>query len=298
MRDASVFAAIALANAGVEVFEGSFDDPEAIRRAMAGVHGVYSVLPNGLPEHDEVRHGTSIADAAVAAGVEHLVYSSGASVGEIPTGVARFDAKPRIEAHVRGLGIGATIVRPMVFMETLVQPDYGLDKGKFVFFLRPDQSMQLVAVDDIGKLVGAIFGDRTRFADATVKLASDTVTGTDLAKAFSRAAGRPIAYARFPAEVLAAKPDLAHMSRSIDAGPLADHVDLALMRELDPDLLPFPVWLAGPGRAAFEKSLGRVSHIEDAEADLRATRTPAAGAPFRPEAAERPPTAKPFACNQ
>ena len=254
VRDASAPKAVALGDAGAELVQGSLSDPGAVRKAMSGVHGVFSVLPSNLPEDEEVRCGTGIADVAAESGIAHFVYSSGASVGEKPTGVARFDAKLRIEAHVRALPLTSTIVRPTIFMEMLL-PGYGLDEGRFTFFLKPDQSMQLVAVEDIGKLVAAIFADRPRFAGKTLRLASDTVTGRELGEAFTAAAGRPIAYERFSDEVLAAKPDLGHMATSLEAGPLADHVDLAVMRELYPDLRPFPSWLAGDGHEGFAEAL-------------------------------------------
>lgn len=245
VRDTSAPKAMALADAGAELVQGSLADLDTIRHAMSGVHGVFSVLPGNLPEDDEVRYGTDIATAAAAKGIAHFVYSSGASVGEKPTGVARFDAKPHIEAHVRALPIAWTIVRPMIFMEMLLMPGYGLDEGRFTFFLRPDQSMQLVAAEDIGKLVAAIFADRSRFEGKTLKLASDTVTGRQLGKALTAATGRPIAYERFSDEFLANHPDLGHMAASLEAGPLADHVDLDVMRELAPELHSFASWLAG-----------------------------------------------------
>ena len=256
VRDSAAPAVQALREAGVELVPGSFADTNAIRAAMQDAHGVFLVLPGNLAEGEEVRFGTAIADLAAESGVAHLVYSSGASAGEKLTGVARFDAKPQIEAHVRGLPITVTIVRPMIFMEMLVRPGYGLDEGRFTFFLRPDQSMQLVAVEDIGRFVAAIFADLVRFGGQTLKLASDTVTGRGLAAVFTEAIGRPITYARFPDETLAAKPDLAHMAASLEAGPLADHVDLDVMRAINPELLSFRSWLAGSGREALGETLG------------------------------------------
>jgi len=98
-------ASIALQDAGVEIVPGSFEDEDTVRAAMKDAYGVFSVLPANLSAEEEERLGISIADLAVERGVAHLVYSSGASVGEKPTGVARFDAKPRIEAHIRKLPV-------------------------------------------------------------------------------------------------------------------------------------------------------------------------------------------------
>ena len=259
VRDSAAPKSVALHDAGVELVQGSFEDIEVIRAAMRDTYGVFSVLPGNLAQEEEVRAGIAIADLAAESGVAHFVYSSGASAGDKPTGVARFDAKPRIEAHIRGLPITATIVRPMIFMEMLVRPGFGLEQGRYTFFLRPDQSMQLVAVEDIGKFVAAVFADKTRFADKTLKIAGDSVTGSELETIFTQAAGRPIAYARFHEEVLAANPDLGHMAASLDAGPLADHVDLNAMRAINPEILSFRSWLSGCGRKAFEETLGRAA---------------------------------------
>ena len=248
-------ASLELGIAGVDIVQGAFEDTDVIRAAMKDTYGVFSVLPANLAAEDEVRYGISIADLAAEIGVDHLVYSSGASVGDELTGVARFDAKPRIEAHVRELRITTTIVRPMIFMEMLVRPGFGLDEGRLVSLIRPDHSIQLTAVEDIGKFVAAVFADKTRFGGMTLKIASDRVTGHELEAALTEGAGRPIAYARFSDDVLAANADLAHMAKSLEDGPLAECVDLNAMREINPELLSFRSWLAGNGRRALDEAL-------------------------------------------
>lgn len=248
-------ASLELEITGVELVQGAFEDTDVIRAAMKDTYGVFSVLPANLAAEDEVRYGISIADLAAEIGVDHLVYSSGASVGDELTGVARFDAKPRIEAHVRELRITTTIVRPMIFMEMLVRPGFGLDEGRLVSLIRPDHSIQLTAVEDIGKFVAAVFADKTRFGGMTLKIASDRVTGHELEAALTEGAGRPIAYARFSDDVLAANADLAHMAKSLEDGPLAEHVDLNAMREINPELLSLRSWLAGNGRRALDEAL-------------------------------------------
>lgn len=188
--DAAGPASLKLRNAGVDLVQGSLEDRDIVRSAMKGAYGVFSVLPGNLTAGDEVRHGIAIADIATETGIEHFLYSSGASSGDVMTGVPRFDAKPRIEAHVRALPITATIIRPMIFMEMLVRPGFGLDQGRLVSLIRRDQAIHLTAVEDIGKFAAAVFADRTRFGGKTMKIASDRVTGRELELAFSEAAGR------------------------------------------------------------------------------------------------------------
>jgi len=253
--DATGAASLKLRNAGVELVHGSFEDWDVIRSAMKDAYGVFSVLPANLTVEEEVRHGVAIADIAAEAGIEHFIYSSGASSGDVLTGVPRFDAKPRIEAHIRKLPITATIVRPMIFMEMLVRPGFGLDQGRLVSLIRPEHSIHLTAVEDIGKFAAAVFADKARFGGKTMKIASDRVTGCELETALTAAAGRPITYERFPDDVLAGNADLAHMARSLEDGPLSERVDLDAMREINPELLSLRSWLAGSGRAALEEAL-------------------------------------------
>ncbi|WP_299178041.1 NmrA/HSCARG family protein [uncultured Brevundimonas sp.] len=258
-RNPAAPAAEALRRAGAQVFKGDFEDPASIRQAMQGAEAVFSVQtssPGGeITDAQEIAWGMLVADLAVETGVRHLVYSSGAAVGEEPTGMGHFDSKMRIEAHIRTLAIAATIVRPTVFMEMLMMPGFGLDEGRFAFFMTPDQAMQFIAVEDIGKLVAAVFADRERFAGRTFDIAGDRLAGQDFERLFSAAADRPIPYARFSEEVLAANDFLAKLTALQDQGILAGAADMDALRALVPDLLSFETWLAGPGRQSFAAAL-------------------------------------------
>ncbi|KPC55364.1 NmrA/HSCARG family protein [Amantichitinum ursilacus] len=264
VRDPAADKASALRAAGAEIVLGDFADTASLRAAMTGAYGVFSVQPSsgmgpllGISDEEEERYGCAIADLALEAGVQHLVYSSTDAVGDTPTGMGHFDSKARIEAHIRTLPITATIVRPAAFMEMLVMPGFGLDQGQFNFFVQPDQAMQLLAVADIGKYVTAIFADRGRWAGQTLEIASDMLTGRDLEAAFTAAAGHPIRYARFSEEVLAGNAFLAKLTALVDNGRLVGRADLAALRALNPQQQSFATWLAGDGKAAFHAALGQ-----------------------------------------
>lgn len=263
VRDPASAKSVSLRDRGVELIQGTFADTQLIRSAMQDVYGVFSVQPSsgqgpelGISDEDEVIFGQAVADLAVEAEVAHLVYSSGAAVSDRPTGIGHFDSKAQIEAHIHTLPLAATIIRPAAFMEMLVMPGFGLDEGRFNFFPRLDQSMQLLAVDDIGKFVAAIFADTSRFRGKTFDIASDSVTGSDLKAAFTEAAGRPIDYARFPDTVLAENPFLGRLTALLDEGPLAGDANLDVLRTINPEIQNFRSWLAGSGREAFQKALG------------------------------------------
>lgn len=64
--------AAALAARGAELVVGTFEDRAAMRSAMAGVDGVFSVQPSSpggtVTDEQEVRYGITIADLAVECG--------------------------------------------------------------------------------------------------------------------------------------------------------------------------------------------------------------------------------------
>lgn len=260
VRDPAAPKSLALRAAGVETVPGDLADSASIRSAMRGVHGVFSVQPSApggtVTDDDEIRFGIAIADIALESGVAHLVYSSVNAVGDGNTGLSHFDTKARIEAHIRTLPLDATIIRPAAFMEMLMMPGFGLDERRFNFFIRDDQAMSLLAVEDIGKFVAVIFADQPRFAGTTLDLAGDAVTGSQLQALFTEAAGFPITYARFPDAVLDANPFLAKLTYMLDHAEPASAAELDTLRSMNPALQSLRTWLAGTGKAPFATALG------------------------------------------
>ncbi|KIF66018.1 NmrA family protein [Streptomyces sp. AcH 505] len=260
VRDVSNHRARSLSAAGVEPVRGDLSDPESLRAAFSGAHGVFSVQPNSgqagadVTNEDEVRFGTAVADIAERSGIDHLVYSSAVTAGST-TGVDHLDTKNRIETHVRKLDIASTVIRPATFMELLVTPEMGLDGGHLSFLMRPDQAMQFIAVRDIGRIVAAVFGSPDRYAGRTVEIAGDALTGNALAEHLTQAAGRTITYSRLPATLMAQDEVLAKLAALVDDGRLAGNANLDALRAEFPFLLSFDRWLAGPGAALLDEAL-------------------------------------------
>ena len=77
-RDPSKDNAKALAAKGAEVVSANLDDVESLKKAFAGAHGVFGVT--NFWEHfsaeKEKAQAKNIADAARAAGVKHVIWST------------------------------------------------------------------------------------------------------------------------------------------------------------------------------------------------------------------------------
>ena len=108
----------ALAEQGAEVVQGDMEDRSAMDQVLVeGIYGVFSVQNFWETGYDrEVQQGKIVADAAKAAGVEHLLYSSVGSAHR-QTGIPHFESKREVEEHVRQIGLPYTILRPVFFMQ-------------------------------------------------------------------------------------------------------------------------------------------------------------------------------------
>src|SRR5437868_13273745 len=116
-RDTGSAAAKSLIARGVEVVRGDMEDPATLERAARGVYGIYSVQDFwSVGARREVQQGKNLADAAKTAGVEHFVYSS-VGGAERNSGIDHWESKWEVEKHIRKLGLPATMLRPVAFME-------------------------------------------------------------------------------------------------------------------------------------------------------------------------------------
>ncbi|GGQ46646.1 NmrA/HSCARG family protein [Streptomyces mutabilis] len=183
----------ALKEQGAVLVQGDQNDVESLRRATAGVHGVFSVQALGYEPETlaaEVRQGKAVADVAKENGVAHLVYSSvdGAERG---SGIDHFETKAEIEQHVLSLGIPATILRPVFFMNNLLH--FAGVQGERVMQLpvKPERPMQFIASDDIGHFAAEAFDKPEKYLGRQVALAGDEVTFTEVAEIYERLTGTP-----------------------------------------------------------------------------------------------------------
>lgn len=211
----------ALADLGAEVVYGDLDEPDSLREALDGVWGAFSLQNSweaGVEREEE--QGKRFARLAAEAGVRHFVYASVASADR-GTGIPHFDNKWRIEETVRSVGLPSwTIVRPVFFMENFLSPGFkpGIDQGKLVMPVAPDTSLQMIAVEDIGKHHFRAFDRHQEMNGVAIDVAGDERTLLEIAAVLSDALGRPIEFVRQPIEeVRELSEDLAIMLEWFDA---------------------------------------------------------------------------------
>ncbi|AUW43122.1 NmrA/HSCARG family protein [Rhizobium leguminosarum] len=226
-----------LTAAGVQVVAGDLDDAASVAAAAEGVDAMF-LMGNSYEAgtEAETRQGIAAADAAKAAGIGHLIYSSVADADKT-TGIPHFDSKYLVEKHIAGLGIPYTISAPVAFMENTVAPWAidGLRQGVYAAALPPARVLQQVTIDDIGAFVATLAERREQVFGKRFDIAGDELSGEQQAKILSEVLGRPITYRELPiAAIRQQSEDTALMFEWFDR--TGYDVDLAALRRDFPEV--------------------------------------------------------------
>lgn len=236
--------ASALAKAGAEVVKGNLTNPSDLLAALRGVHGVFAMsTPFEAGMEAEVRQGIMLADAAKQAGITHYVYTSVGSAHR-NTGIPHFESKWKVEQHIRQIGLPATILRPVWFMENFTTFAKPSAQGVLMLPIKPARKLAMVALKDIGAFGAAAFLRPNDFLGQAIDLAGDDLTMPEAAALLTKAMGRPIRFQEFQMEQAetAMGHDLATMFRWFNEVGYAINIP-ALKQQFGMPLTTFPEWI-------------------------------------------------------
>lgn len=213
-RDTSKPEAKALEAKGIEIVKGDAGDRASIESVLNGAHTVFAMTatiyaPGG--DDRETVQGKAIADAAVAAGVQLLIYSTVPSPNKISKGkypVGMFDCKDAVKDYIETLPIKSAFFSPGSFMQnyhTHMAPRAGPDGNlAMTSFVSPDTQMALIDIaGDTGKYVGAILADPEKYTGKTFCAATRIYTMTEIVDIMTKASGKTIKYNQVSKDVFA-----------------------------------------------------------------------------------------------
>ena len=190
-----------LVDSGVTLVRASLEDTAALTKALEGASSLFAMTtPYEGGAQADTRQGIAAAAAAKAAGV-HLVFASIGSANR-HTGIPHFDSKGEVEEHIAEIGVRATILAPVYFMENLHYGKEQLAKGVYATPLPPTRKLAQVAVADIGAVAVRILEAPGRFAGRRFDLGGDELTGSEVVAILSRVTGRPFTYFQVPLDVI------------------------------------------------------------------------------------------------
>lgn len=174
---------------GAEIVTAEYGDADAVRSALDGVDVVFMV--SGSESIDRVDRHRTFIDAARAAGVRHLVYTSffGASPDATFTLVRDHWAT---EQHIRASGLAFIILRDNLYADfvPLMMDDEGVIRGP-----AGDGRATVVAQDDIADVAAAVLQNPDAHADACYDMTGpESLTMTEIAAIASSAMGRDVRF--------------------------------------------------------------------------------------------------------
>jgi uncharacterized protein YbjT (DUF2867 family) len=200
-RDPSSSKAKALSDAGAEVVKADMADRSSLDHAFAGAYGVFNVQNPMISGFEgEVRQGTTVADAAKAARVEHVVYGA-AGIGS-RTGVPSWDSKVAIEEYMKRVELPLTVLRPNAFMELMTDKAYYPPVAIWhvmVKLMGGGRNVPWLAVDDVGAIAARVFSEPGRFIGSEIPLASEVSSLDETRQVWTEVFGN--APSRFPMPV-------------------------------------------------------------------------------------------------
>ncbi len=182
-----------LADRGVQVRQGDFDDPQSLERAFAGAE-VMLLISASLVGKRLPQHANAIA-AAAKAGVKRVVYTSYVGKGDDANASLAVSEHRATEKMLRDSGLEWTVLRNTQYIDAVVeaQAPHALRTGRW---LAPagDGKMAQVAREDCVRAAVAVLstpGHDNVVYDIT---GPDLLSFRQIAAMISEIAGKPIDY--------------------------------------------------------------------------------------------------------
>jgi len=170
--------------------------------AFCGSDGVFMMTPNIAPPATHERElGKQLADAAVEAGVQHLVFSSLENVDKITKGkmfAPHFTDKAKIEEYIRTLPITSSFIYMSFFYTNLLEfypPVMTGDTLVFPIYLPKDFRAPFVdPLTATGPAVLEIFLNPSQYADKSLPVVGDIISPQEMVDTFIEVTGKKAVY--------------------------------------------------------------------------------------------------------
>lgn len=254
--------------------------------AMRGSHGAFLMTPPMSPVpppgRPELTLGVELADAALTAGVEHVVWSSLENVERRTGGTLwapHFTEKALVEAHLRTLPMRSSFIQLAFFYSNFLEyyvPRQETDGSlSFAVYLPPDAPVPFVdPLTATGPAVLSLFDDPDLYAGQTLPVIGEVLTARQIVDTFVRVTGRRAYYASaytrdellrhfpaFGANEWLVRELVGMVTYAVDFGYYAPERDLAWSRRNDPNVLTWDGFLRRSGWRGEASSFGVANGI-------------------------------------
>jgi uncharacterized protein YbjT (DUF2867 family) len=169
----------------------SFNDVSSLTKAFTGIKTLFVLLPLVANKLDLARN---VATAAKAAGVQHIVRSSGAGA-DPESGFALPRLQGKVDEILSATGIQCTFLRPAGFMQNYATFQAGQVKAGLINAAHGDAHKSMVDVRDIAAVAATILINPSAHAGKVYTLTSnDSLTENESVAILSAAIGKTVRY--------------------------------------------------------------------------------------------------------
>jgi uncharacterized protein YbjT (DUF2867 family) len=238
--------AMTLKERGAEVVRADLEDPASLESAFANAYGVFNMqAPISGKIEIEIRQGRNAAQAAKKTGIRHLVYGS-AGPGHTKTGIEQWDAKIEVTQAMKELGLPLTVLRPMAFMELMVDPTYYPQSSTWYTmpkFAGTERKIPWLSVRDLGTITAKAFANPDEYIDRDLRLAADAQSLAECREIYREVRGKYPP--RFPMPLFLFRKfvgqDVLNMWRWLRTNPV--DLDTSQTYEVHPEAMTVRTWL-------------------------------------------------------
>lgn len=240
----------------------------ALTDAMRGSHGAFLMTPPTPPVpppgQPELALGRELADAAYAAGVQHVVWSGLENVEMRTRGnkwAPHFTEKALVAEHIRTLPLRSSFIYLAFFYSNFLEyyvPRRGADGSlTFAIYLPPDIPMPFVdPLTATGPAVLEVFDHPEKYAGKTLPVIGEILTARQMVDTFVRVSGQKAHYAsaytrdellqhfpEFGADEYLVRELVGMVEYAVEYGYYAPNRDVEWSRKIDPDALTWEQFL-------------------------------------------------------
>jgi uncharacterized protein YbjT (DUF2867 family) len=204
-RNPDSAAALAIQNAGAEIFRGDLSLPASLEQAARGVRAAFSVqFADAMDESIEKRNAIAFVETILKAGVRQVVHTSVNGSNKFPrrdqyeTHTKYMNQKYEIEELFRHGDFDSwTILHPVYFFENFAERFAGvmnpeLKDGVIFSALKPGIRMDMNCSEDMASFARAAFDDPKGFNEKDIDIASDSLSMGEVAEILSDVKGKEV----------------------------------------------------------------------------------------------------------
>jgi uncharacterized protein YbjT (DUF2867 family) len=262
--------ALSLAEQGAELVRLPLDlgYEKDFVEAFRGSDGVFMMTPNIVPPAThEMELGKQLADAAIEAGVRHIIFSSLENVDKITGGkmfAPHFTDKAKIEEYIRALPVTSSFIYMAFFYTNLIEfytPKMKGDTLEFPIYLPKDFRASFVdPLSATGPAVLEIFSNPSQYAGKSLPVIGDIISPQEMVDTFIRVTGRKATYSsaftqedllyhfpEFGSNELLMREILGMTEYAVEYGYFRKDRDLLWSRQINPNSLSWEQFLRTTG---------------------------------------------------